>query len=307
MKHIMKAALLSVAIAISSIPLSSCGASIKTIDPFEKLEVTFSGISGYTGTYETNDPVYDGSQYITYYCPQRDAVLSNGDTITIGYNCADIKAIKKAGYTVETGVTKDFVVEGLPEIPEDLTEAEISQLAEPLSPPEDAPDYQVGDQIESANFTTGFFKEDMSSDYYNKLKAMNYGIWSVEQVTSWKLESNRYEVWKKADIPFSVFGSAYKKEIILKCSGLNSTGQMYADYPDESSDVKLPETGSTVEITLYYCRTYGVSEIYKEKGTLKIPELSGNDYLLTDTIESFDEYMHKEISEKTECIISKEY
>ena len=279
MKHIMKAAMLSAVIAFSSIPLSGCGASLTPIDPFEKLEVTFSGISGYTGTYELNDPVYDGSQYIFYYCPQRDDVLSNGDKITIGYNCPDVEAIKKAGYKIEQGVTKEYVVEGLQEIPEELNESEITQLSEPLSPPEDAPDYQIGDKIEGAHFNTGFFSEDMSSDYYNTIKDMSYGIWSVEQITPWELYSNRYEVWKIAnDSAFSIFGSAFKKDITLKCIGLDDNGQMYANYaeqhPDESPAVKLPEENSVIKITLYYCKTYNHDGIYKENGELKAPNLS---------------------------------
>ena len=56
MKRTMKAVILAVIAAAGSISLSSCGKPLTPIDPFEKLEVTFNGISGYTGSVDTNDP-----------------------------------------------------------------------------------------------------------------------------------------------------------------------------------------------------------------------------------------------------------
>lgn len=316
MKHVMKAALLSTTIVFSSLLLSGCGASLTPIDPFEKLEVTFSGISGYTGTYELNDPVYDGSQYITYYCPQRDAVLSNGDTITIGFNCADTDAIKKAGYKVEPGLTKEYVVKGLLEVPDELADAEIEQLSAALMPTVgvagDPVDYQVGDVIDKLEIN--YCSYDLNDEAISQ--QMNHGVWKVEQVTPWEKEGCYYNVW--SDPKKSVnnqeiinsLGIICKKTIQMKCTDLDEWGKQFAEYnaehPDEPMDVSLPSIDDTISITLYYSDRFDYSGIYRNENGLVFPSQSDNKRI-SDRKEDLIENLNVQIPSEVTVITAKEY
>lgn len=307
MKHIMKAALLSVAIAIGSTPLSSCGEPPLTpVDPFEKLEVTFSGISGYTGTFEINKPIYDGSKYISYTSAQKDTVLSNGDTVTMTVT-ADNAALKELGLEV-TATSKDYAVTGLPEIPEDLTEAEIEQLASSILPL-DKFDFQVGEKID--------IKADMSGcDFDDDLWAsMSSGEWKIDQITPWNKEKCCYCVWSDPGKLYyqeiiNSFSALYRKDITIKCTGLNDSGQMFADYneqhPEEPMDVQLPSQDDTLTFTLYCGNRTGYSGIYRTNNELSYPEKIDSGTISTN-IEEVIEHLNYSIPDNAETLTEKEY
>lgn len=98
---------------------------VKEIDPFENLDVTFSGISPYGNANYTNNRTNDLLHFNYLVEPMNN--LKNGDTVKLYINDSDPQ--KKAlqnGYLL-TATEKEFVVEGLPyyiskleELPSDM-------------------------------------------------------------------------------------------------------------------------------------------------------------------------------------------
>lgn len=298
MKRTMKAVILAVIAAAGSISLSSCGKPLTPIDPFENLEVTFNGISGYTGSVETNDPEYEGSKYIYYYCPQGDDVLSNGDTITMGVNVV-AEELKKIGYKVEQD-TKEYTVQGLPEIPDELTEAEVSELSEELdlhllysSGAEPA----VGDEFKPDFSWMRMFTPEDEEEINQRLY---HGDWKYDQISDMEIDTSKYKVWKDKYNVYDLFYVVYHRDVTLKCTAVDEFA---------AEDENAPSVGDTVSFTWYYGahRTGFCKENGAFADCTEAQISSSYAFSHSSSKEIVIEEMESIAPNNCECIISKEY
>ncbi len=239
--HRMKSALLTAITITSIVPLTACGRT--PLDPFEKLNVEFQGVSGYSG--EANVDSRQCESYLVYFCSKYD-MLSNGDTITITVSSGD-ELLKKNGVKL-TATEKEYVVEGLSEFPSELTDAEADQLTEDLRnlsasyAPNTLP--SVGDEIKLTNI-----KDDELHD------EMKYGSWVCESVSEKIADYRSYDIWDYRDTygfddsskKINMFTVIWRIDITVKCEEISDSSRSRAEMYGEA----LPSIGDTLTYPLY--------------------------------------------------------
>lgn len=216
----------------------------KEVDPFEDLIVTFNGSDGHGYVSVDSSEVDENITDAGYFTEDSGYTLSNGDTITVKYECWDESALAEKKIVV-VEKEKEYTVEGLISYPTSITSSQMSNInTEILNEVKSTLDgwssyywsYALGDQLKDS---TVEYQASVTPNFYKGY----YGFTPDDPST------NNYFAVYKVDVTLTAKEDSYRDDGIKQGEQVQGTFYFIA----KTGTVSVDETGNvTIDKDSYW-------------------------------------------------------